>query len=94
MNNEHNSFVELKFFPPNSSQEYLDSIPFEVKLRVVEKYYVENIPQTDSNIEHILSTFERIVDIEWMDPRPHSTKYAFWPSIRESLLEYYNGQRP
>jgi len=86
MNNEHNSFVELKFFPPNSSQEYLDSIPFEVKHRVVEKYYAE------SNTEHILSTFAKIVDIEWMDPRPHDTKYAFWPSIREALLEYYNEQ--
>jgi len=92
--NELESFVQLKFYPPQCTIEYVRGIPLEVRRQVVIK---NNFCPTDITTasEAVVSFyFGTCIHQKWDDEGvDKSEPYIFWPSLRNALVEYYSNEQ-
>jgi len=83
MKNELDTFIELTFYPPQSTFEYVDRIPREVRKKIVS---MSNLSMTKYDER---TGLRKLIEAYCYSINAYTTRNQFWQVIRAELIEYY-----
>lgn len=91
MDSDLETFIELKFFPPKSTNEYVDSLPTEVQEGIFNNTNLSDFSYnsrytTREGVQALLETYQEATT-------PTLFNYALLFVLRKELTEYYKNEQ-